>query len=129
MRRVVESPFGTAPLILQVLRDLNKRAPEGVEYKALGKTGTPTLTPAAVKRSPTRAAPQAEKRFGKYRQVQSAVLVLAVERHQDGAPPQILTVAAHVDSQGGSTEAVALVAELLVPLVESHWPEDWLRGR
>ena len=129
MRRVVENPTGTAFQIQLVLRELNKRTPDGVEYKALGKTGTPTLTPAAVKRSPTRIGPQAEKRFGKYSQVQSGVLVLAIERYGDGAEPETLTVAVHVDSQGGSNEAVAVAADLLVPLVESYWPEDWLRGR
>jgi cell division protein FtsI/penicillin-binding protein 2 len=127
MRRAVTSPHGTASAVGRVLAQLNRRAPAGVEYRALGKTGTPTLPLEVVRRGPVEAAPDAVRTYSGNRQVVSGVLVLAVERWEDGVAEE-LVLAVFVDSQGGSEQAVALAAELLPSIVEARWPRDWLQA-
>ena len=39
------------------------------------------------------------------------------------------SVAVYVEAQGGSGEAVALAQGLLAPLIETYWPEDWLKAQ
>lgn len=126
MGKVVTANNGTAYKGLNpTLSKINRAAPQGVEYLAFGKTGTPTLTPAAIRRSPSRIGPGAQKRYGQSEQVQSSVLVLGVERRVGGSS-EGLVISAYIEAQGGSSEAVDLVAQMLEPLVEAMWPEDWL---
>jgi cell division protein FtsI/penicillin-binding protein 2 len=128
MGRVVTANNGTAHRLLDpVIDEINAAAPPGVTYSAFGKTGTPTLTPESIARSPTRRGPGALRRYGRHEQVQSAALVLGIERRQ-GAEVEGLAVSIYIEAQGGSEQAVALAAQVLRPLVESRWPEDWLRG-
>lgn len=127
MRRVVESPRGTAREVGLAVDRINRRAPEGVTYRALGKTGTPTLPWSVVRRGPVDPAPGAVVTYSGNRQVQSAVLVLVVEREsREGVERLALTL--FVDSQGGSEEAVKAATALLQPLVEAYWPRDWLEA-
>ena len=128
MEQVVNASNGTAYKQLNPVIDrINEAAPPGVSYSAFGKTGTPTQTPASITRSPTRRGPQALRRYGTSEQVQSGALVLGIERRQ-GAEVEGLAISIYIEAQGGSEEAVALAAQVLQPLVESRWPEDWLRS-
>jgi cell division protein FtsI/penicillin-binding protein 2 len=128
MRRVVHSGRGTASELGLVLDRINERAPDGVVYDALGKTGTPSLPLSVVRRSPVTEAPGAIRNYSGTDFVQSGMLVLAVERRQ-GGESEHLALALFVDSQGNSAQAVALAAALLPSLVETYWPEDWLGGQ
>jgi cell division protein FtsI/penicillin-binding protein 2 len=130
MRGAVEAPQGTAAPLGGLIERLNRRAPPGVTYSALAKTGTPTLPLSVARRTASDIHPEAIRRYGEGqdRQVESAVLVLAVRREapgQSGRETENLAVAVYVESQGGSREAVNLAATLLEPLVEGRWPEDF----
>lgn len=128
MRGVVEAPQGTAAPLGGLVARLNERAPAGVTYSAFAKTGTPTLPLSVARRTASDIRPEAVRRYGEgqERQVESAVLVLAIRREADGAAED-LAVAVYVESQGGSREAVTLAATLLEPLAESRWPDDFLQ--
>ncbi len=127
MRTVVEAAKGTARRLQPALATLNAAAPPGVSYRLLGKTGTPTMPRRVVERGPSRPAPAAIERYATGgEQVESAVLVLAIER-LEGEQREVLTAAVYVEAQGESREAVDLMAELLAPILQSYWPEDWLR--
>ncbi len=127
MRTVVEAPQGTARRLRPALATLNDAAPPGVTYRLLGKTGTPTRPRRVVERGPSRPAPGAIERYATGgEQVESAVLILAIER-LEGEQRQVLTAAIYIEAQGESREAVNLMAELLAPVIQSYWPEDWLR--
>jgi len=130
MGQVVAQPRGTAYKLGQVIESINRRAPEGVTYSALGKTGTPTLALSTVRRSPTDHAPSAVRRYSpdKEPEVSSAILVLAVSREQDGERED-LALTFFIEAQGGSGHAVALAASILEPLVEARWPQDWLKKK
>ncbi len=127
MRRAVHSPRGTSAELGRVLARLTARAPAGVEYRALAKTGTPTRPLGVVRGGPVEPAADALRTYSGNRQVVSGVLVLAVERVEAGAV-ETLVLTLFVDSQGGSEQAVALAAALLAPVVEARWPQDWLQA-
>lgn len=125
MADVVSAPRGTAHDLAPVLAALNRRAPEGVRYSALAKTGTPTTDLAIVQRGPSEPAPEAIETYSGRRQVKDGLLLLALTRSQGGSTQELILIL-YVEAQGGSDEAVALAAELLPPLAEAYWPEDWL---
>ena len=134
MLRVVASPVGTAQKVGTALDRLNGEAPAGVVYRALAKTGTPTLDLSTVRASPVEPAPGAIVTYSGNPQVKSGVLVLALEREgpaEDGRGRGVerLVLTFFVDSQGGSGEAVELAAALVRPLAEAYWPRDWLEVR
>ncbi len=127
MRTVVERPQGTARRLQPALAKLNAAAPPGVTYRLLGKTGTPTMPRRQVERGPSQPSPAAIDRYATGAEVvESAVLILAIER-AEGQQRELLTAAVYIEAQGESTEAVSLMAELLAPVIQSYWPEDWLR--
>ncbi|RMH21499.1 MAG: hypothetical protein D6696_05635 [Acidobacteria bacterium] len=129
MSRVVERPEGTAhERLAPVLEAMSAAAPAAVVYRALGKTGTPSLDLRAVRRSPTEPAPEAIVDYGGKALVNSGVFVAALRRHE-GSAVEDLVLAVYVEAQGGSEEAVAATAALLRPLAEAYWPEDWLQPR
>lgn len=130
MRGAVAAPEGTAAALGGLIERLNRRAPPGVRYSALAKTGTPTLPLDVARRTASDIRPEAVRRYGegRDRQVESAVLVLAVRREapgEEGTESEDLAVAVYIESQGGSREAVTLAGTLLEPLVESRWPDDF----
>jgi cell division protein FtsI/penicillin-binding protein 2 len=128
LRGAVEAPQGTAAPLGGLIERLNRRAPPGVHYSAVAKTGTPTLPLSVARRTASDIHPEAVKRYGEGqdRQVESAVLVLAIRREAPaGEGTEDLAVAVYIESQGGSREAVTLAATLLEPLVESRWPDDF----
>jgi hypothetical protein len=125
MTLVVGGPEGTARALAGVLAELNERAPAGVVYSALGKTGTPSSELAVVRRGPTREAGFRRDRVNRIDWVDHGVLVLALTRTA-GEKSESLALSFYVEGQGGAGEAVALAGEVLRPLVEAYWPEDWM---
>ncbi|HKH44244.1 MAG TPA: hypothetical protein VKM72_06240 [Thermoanaerobaculia bacterium] len=126
MSRVVEGSSGTARALMRPLDALNRRAPEGVTYSALGKTGTPSTEFQVVRRSPAEPAPGAihlDSRGNRY--VNHGVLVLALTRTA-GGKSESLVLTFYIEAQGISTEAVTLAGDLLQPLAEAYWPQDWM---
>jgi hypothetical protein len=126
MSRVVAGDRGTAHALMRPLDTLNRRAPEGVTYSALGKTGTPSTEFQVVRRSPVEPAPGAvrmDSRGNRY--VNHGALVLALTRTAAGES-ESLVLTFFIEAQGTSGEAVALAADLLEPLAEAYWPQDWL---
>ena len=91
----------------------------------MAKTGTPSTDLAAVRRGPSEPGPGAVESYSNRRQVNHAVLVLALTRTR-GDESETLALSLFVEAQGGSDEAVALATALIEPLVEAYWPEDWL---
>ena len=127
MAAVVESPGGTAHALRGTLGELNRRAPGGIAYRLFAKTGTPTMDPSLLIRQGTVPDRGRYVRYPGGFQAPSAVLVLGVERSAPGEAAEHLVLTFWIEGQGGSDEAVALAGELLPPLVEGHWPRDWLR--
>lgn len=126
MADVVTAAAGTAHADLgAALAALARRAPAGVSYRALAKTGTPSTDRAIVERGPTVPAANAIEVYSGRPQVKDGVLVMAISREQAGTR-ETLTLALFIEGQGGSEQATALAADLLAPLVEAYWPEDWL---
>jgi hypothetical protein len=126
MSRVVEGSSGTAHALTRPLDALNRRAPEGVTYSALGKTGTPSTEFQVVRRSPAEPAPGAihvDSHGNRY--VNHGVLVLALTRTAEGKSESVV-LTFFIEAQGISTEAVTLAGTLLQPLAEAYWPEDWM---
>jgi hypothetical protein len=130
MSLVVEGSRGTARALVQPLEDLNSRAPAGVHYSALGKTGTPSTEFQVARRSPVEPGPAAihvDSRSGsKY--VNHGVLVLALTRTAAGNSESLVLVL-FIEAQGTSGETVALAADLLQPLAEAYWPQDWMEAQ
>lgn len=129
MTAVVAGQRGTARALAPVLAAINARAPQGVSYSALGKTGTPSTELAVLRRGPTEPAPGAVRtdRVSGIRFVDHGAFVLAVTRRQ-GATSESLVLTFYVEGQGGAGQAVAVAADLLRPLVEAYWPKDWMAG-
>jgi len=123
MRQVVDHPAGTAHALDGVIGSIAGAAPPGVTYRLLAKTGTPSDDLAAIRRGVTAPARGAIAGGGRF--VESAVLALVVERLAPGGTSR-LVVTLWIEGQGGSGETVALAAQLLRPLVEARWPEDWM---
>ena len=127
MAAVVEQPGGTAGELRRPLGEINRLAPPGVVYRLYAKTGTPTTDPEILRRSGTTPAPGALVTYPGGVQAQSAMLLLGLERSAPGEPTERRALVFYVEGQGGSGEAVALAADVLRPLVEGTWPQDWLR--
>ncbi|HYU36256.1 MAG TPA: hypothetical protein VEW48_29200 [Thermoanaerobaculia bacterium] len=126
MSQVVEGSRGTAHALMRPLSALNSRAPEGVSYSALGKTGTPSTEFQVVRRSPAEPAPGAihvDSHHNRY--VDHGLLLLALTRTA-GGKSESLVLTFYIEAQGTSAEAVALAGDLLQPLAEAYWPEDWM---
>ncbi|HUO87326.1 MAG TPA: hypothetical protein VM617_08030 [Thermoanaerobaculia bacterium] len=126
MRQVVSHPGGTAHALAAPLAALNEAAPAGVEYRLLAKTGTPSDTLDTLRRGVTVPAPGAVHRTPGGTFVDSAVLVLAIERTAPGEEASRRVLTLWIEGQGGSAEAVALAADLIPPIVQGSWPADWL---
>ncbi|HEX2165002.1 MAG TPA: hypothetical protein VHM02_13740 [Thermoanaerobaculia bacterium] len=126
MRQVVEHPSGTAHALAAPLARLNAAAPEGVVYRLLAKTGTPSDALETLRRGVTVPAPAAVHRTDAGSFVDSGVLVLAIERTAPGEPVSRRVLTFWIEGQGGSGETVALAAAALDPIVRGSWPEDWL---
>lgn len=127
MKQVVAGAEGTAKALAGVLAELNGRAPAGVVYSALGKTGTPSTELAVARRGPTQQAGFRRDRVNRIEWVDHGVLVLALTRTA-GGESEALVLTFYVEGQGGAEEAVALAGALLRPLAEAYWPEDWMVG-
>jgi hypothetical protein len=127
MTQVVTGQRGTARALAPVLAALNARAPQGVRYSALGKTGTPSTELAVVRRGPTEPAPATIRRdrVTGLGWVDHGILVLALTRHE-GATSESLVLTIYVEAQGSAGQAVAVAADLLRPLAEAYWPKDWM---
>lgn len=123
MRQVVDHPSGTAHALDRAVEALAAAAPPGVTYRVLAKTGTPSDDLAAVRRGVTVPARAATTGGGLF--VESGVLAMIVERVAPGGTSR-LVVTLWIEGQGGSAETVALAGEMLRPLVEGRWPEDFL---
>ena len=123
MRQVVDHPAGTAHALDPVVAAIAASAPPGVTYRVMAKTGTPSDELAAVRRGVT--VPARDAIVGRGRFVESAALALIVERVAAGGTSR-LVVTLWIEGQGGSRETVALAGEILRPLIEARWPEDWL---
>lgn len=125
MADVVTGAAGTARALAAPLDRINAAAPAGVTYRAVAKTGTPSADLAIVRRGPTAPARDAIEVYSGRPQVKDGVLILALTR-EAGGESESLSLAFHVEAQGGSEQAVALAVDLVRPLVEAYWPEDWL---
>ena len=127
MAAVVERPAGTAYALSAPLAELNGRAPHGVSYRLFAKTGTPTSSPALLRRRGTLPDDAAIVEHAAGRQAQSAMLVLGVERSAPASTPEHLVLVFYIEGQGSGRQAVDLAAEVLQPVIEGRWPQDWLR--
>ncbi len=127
MTQVIAGQRGTARALAPVLAALNARAPQGVHYSALGKTGTPSTELAVIRRGPTEPAPGAVwiNQVTGDLFVDHGILVLAITRHE-GATSESLVLTIYVEAQGTAGQAVAVAADLLRPLAEAYWPKDWM---
>jgi hypothetical protein len=126
MAGAVESEVGTARRLEDPLTQINEQAPPGVAYRLFAKTGTPTTDPEILERSGTTPAPAALVNYPGGVQVQSGMLVLGIERRGPGVSPDRRVLVVYIEGQGGSLEAVNLAGEILRPLIEGTWPQDWL---
>lgn len=124
---VENEDVGTARRLEDPLSEINDLAPPGVAYRLFAKTGTPTTEPAILERSGTTPAPAALVNYPGGVQVQSGMLVLGIERRGPGVSPDRRVLVIYIEGQGGSLEAVSLAVEILKPLIEGTWPQDWLR--
>ncbi|MEM8963605.1 MAG: hypothetical protein AAGD38_19135 [Acidobacteriota bacterium] len=129
MAGVVDRVDGTAYRLASELATLNQALPDGVRYTAYAKTGTPTELLRTAERGPSDVAPAAVETYSNLRQVKSAMLILGLRREAPGEEPQNLAISMWIEAQGGSEEAVEVMRAMLRPLVETHWPEDWLVPR
>jgi cell division protein FtsI/penicillin-binding protein 2 len=125
MTRVVEGSEGTAQALRTPLSSLNRRAPRGIRYSALGKTGTPSTDLAIVRQSPAEPPPSAIHEINGAYFVDHGVLVLALTRTSE-AGIESLVLSIFIEAQGSSSETVALAADLLQPLAQAYWPADWM---
>jgi len=127
MASVVEGTGGTARALGKSLEEINRRVSGAVKYKLFAKTGTPSSDPAELRNQGTSPDRRYYRQYPGGVQALSAVLVLGVERMALGEASEHMVLTFWIEGQGGSENAVALAEEVLPPLIEGRWPQDWLR--